>query len=598
MVGAAEAGAWQEVDETDILFECVQMTYGNGASEGSAPQNSVQMKVSASEAERVATPQTSQTALRQVSAPAPIQQVQAQLPLSAPSILVDPSTTAEPMQVEKTNSRVAQDVELGASDLASDDQSLEALGAEERETIGPFQVYRETEEINVISKHSVLLRTKHNLIRTAIVDPEVCDIVQFTPREISIIGRTVGATHVTFWFEDGSFQPVTFLVRTKPDPALRDMREEQFKLLENQIARMFPNSKVSLLLLANKLIVRGQARSVDEAAEIMRILREDTEQWGSSSRNGSYNAAVTLDAETGMKMQGELILVNQLRIPGIQQVSLKVKLADLERSHSDSSGVDFSLSFDGDKLLINSLMGALTGGGGLISYNSADVKIGIEHLTTQGVIRQMSEANLLTMSGTSATMVAGGEIPISRTMGIQGASGVQTDFRPYGTVITFVPRVLDKDLIHLQISTEFSSLDEEGNTVTGVPNLTTRTVENQVQLREGQTFAIATVLEDNYSATKSSNVPIFSGLLGHKQKTRGEREMVVLVSPELVAPMEPEEVPPLPGFDVTEPTNAQFHFLGRLEGNPTLENRSTVWPSLRNRYLSGGSAIISGPYGH
>ncbi|MDO4628624.1 MAG: pilus assembly protein N-terminal domain-containing protein [Planctomycetia bacterium] len=474
----------------------------------------------------------------------------------------------------------------------ADDQSLEE---EANETVGPFHVYRESEEITVISKRSMLMRTRHNLIRTAIVDPSICDIVQFTPREISIIGRSVGSTHVTFWFEDGTFKPITFVVHTRPDPSLRDRRAEQFKILEGQIAQMFPNSKVTLMLLANKLIIRGQVRSAEEAAEILRILREET------SNNNSYatsSNAINLDEETGMPISGGLIIVNQLRVPGIQQVALKVKLADLSRSNGTASGVHFAFDFHGDKLMIQNLMGALNSGGGLLSYTSSDIRIGIDYLVGQGVVRQMSESTLVTMSGTSASMVAGGEIPIQTINGISGASAVTTDFRPYGTVINFTPTVLDKDLIRLYISSEFSSLSDSGNDVTGVPNLDSRNINSEVQMREGQTFALGTTLEDNYSASNSSNIPIFSQLLGNRNKARGEREMVVLVSPELVAPMEPDEVPPLPGFDVTEPTNAQFHILGRLEGTPTRDYRSTVWPSLRNRYLSGGSAIISGPYGH
>ena len=472
--------------------------------------------------------------------------------------------------------------------------SEQALDEDENETVGPFTIYRETEELKVITNRSIVLRTRYNLYRTAIVDPSVCDIIQFNPREISIIGRAVGSTHVTFWFEDGTFKPVTFTVNTMPDPSIRDRRAEQFKILENQIAKLFPNSKISLILLANKLILRGQARSAEEASEILRIVREDMDQ----NDNQYSNQAVYLDEETGLPNQKGLIVINQMRIPGVQTVALKVKLADLSRSGGSSSGVDFALSFDGDKILIQSLMGALTGGGGLISFNSADVKIGIDYLVTKGVVRQMSESTLVATSGTSATFTTGGEIPVPTITGVSGASAVTTGFRPYGTVINFTPTVMEKDLIYLDISSEFSSLGDERNEISGVPNLDSRTLNSQVQMREGQTFCLATILEDNYSANKASNVPIISDLIGHRSKSRGEREMVILVSPELVAPMEPDEVPPLPGFDVTEPTNFETHVMGRLEGNPTLDYRGTVWPNLRNRYLNGGSAIISGPYGH
>lgn len=631
--------------DTDLLFECVQTTYGQTPSGEKSVQFSVVSKestnapqknadaasaVSKTQAEpgavRIRKAEAKQSAASAPKTPAPnttqipdtisiLEPVPAQTSApaqTAASILTEaPAQTVTPVQAispvpETTVERIVpqppakgpvirkptpEAVPVHSHVGSNSDQSL---GDDELETVGPFQIYRESEELSVISKRSLLMRTRYNLHRTAIVDPAICDIVQFTPREICIIGRAVGSTHVTFWFEDGTYKPITFVVNTKPDPNIRDNRVEQFRLLEEQIARMFPNSKVSLILLANKLIIRGQVRCVEEASEILRILREDT-----SKNSGLYsNTAVSLDEETGMPVQSGLIIVNQLRIPGIQQVSLKVKLADLSRSNGTSSGVDFSVNFSGDKVLLQSLMGAMTGGGGLLSYTSADVKVGLNYLVSRGVVRQMSESTLVTMSGTSASMVTGGEIPIPTVTGVSGASAISTSFRPYGTVINFLPTVLDKDLIRLTITSEFSSLSSESNSVSGVPNIDSRTINSQVQLREGQTFALGTTLEDNYSADTSSNIPIISDLIANRNKSRGEREMVILVSPELVAPMEPDEVPPLPGFDVTEPSNVQFHILGKLEGNPTRDYRSTVWPSLRNRYLSGGSAIISGPYGH
>ncbi|MDO4550057.1 MAG: pilus assembly protein N-terminal domain-containing protein [Planctomycetia bacterium] len=464
-------------------------------------------------------------------------------------------------------------------------------------SVGPFRVSETEMEFRVISRRSKILRTKSDLIRTAIVDPSICDVVQFTPREISIIGKTVGATHVTFWFKD-STEPVTFLVRTAPDPSLREIREKEFQLLEKNLAILFPNSKVKLTLVANKLLVTGQAKCVEEAADILRILRSDATSNSLGFANNSEAATVAHELDVDVSdVNNRLIIVDRLRVPGVQQVSLRVKLAELSRSSADGAGVDFRLNFNGDKIMLNSLLGALTGGGGLITYDCANVHVGLAYLKQNNIVRKLSEATLITASGKSANMTAGGEIPIPVSVG--RSETVATDFRSYGTVVNFTPVVMDKDMIKLKINAEFSSLDgENGNEMNGVPGLRTKTVDTEVRMREGQTFALGTALDDTYQATSSSNIPVFSDLLGVKSKSRSEGEMVILVSPELVMPMEPDEVPPLPGFDVTEPTNAEFLLFGRLEGNPTLENRSTVWPRLRNRYLNGGSALISGPYGH
>ena len=109
-------------------------------------------------------------------------------------------------------------------------------------------------------------------------------------------------------------------------------------------------------------------------------------------------------------------------------------------------------------------------------------------------------------------------------------------------------------------------------------------------------LAIAGLLEDNYKGTNVGDLPFLAKIFGRRNATRNETELIILVTPELVHPMEPEEVPPLPGFDVTEPTNAEFFLCGDIEGYPTREYRSTVWPRLKKRY--GGPAMTSGPFGH
>jgi pilus assembly protein CpaC len=209
----------------------------------------------------------------------------------------------------------------------------------------------------------------------------------------------------------------------------------------------------------------------------------------------------------------------------------------------------------------------------------------------------LSEPTLVTLSGRPATFIAGGEFAVPTTVSVGGTGAVTTDFRAFGAIITFLPVVLDKDHIRLEVAPEFSQLDRDLD-VGGTPGLTTRAVTTTVEMREGQTLAIAGLLDDAMSADSAGDLPWIAHLLGRREVTRRETELLILVTPELVHPMEPEEVPPLPGFDVTEPTNLQFYLKGMLEGRPTYDYRSTVWPRLYHRYQAGGPAMISGPFGH
>jgi pilus assembly protein CpaC len=233
----------------------------------------------------------------------------------------------------------------------------------------------------------------------------------------------------------------------------------------------------------------------------------------------------------------------------------------------------------------------------LAQFDGDDIQVGIHYLQQRGVVRLLSEPTLVTMSGRSATFVAGGEFAVPTVVGAAGLNAITTDFRSFGVIISFMPTVVDKDRIRLQVSPEFSQINAALN-VGNTPGLNTRAVTTTVEMREGQTLAIAGLLEDTMTANKQGNVPGLSWLFGNRSISRNETELIILVTPELVHPMEADETPPLPGFDVTEPTNGQFFLHCMLEGTPTMEYRSTIWPNLRSRYKSGGSAMISGPFGH
>ena len=478
----------------------------------------------------------------------------------------------------------------------------------------PFEAIPQSGSVKLRVRRSVLLRTKVDIYRTAIVDQTVCDIVQFTPREVSIIGRSVGQTHVTFWFDDANMAPLTYLVEVKADAEQVKADEDKYQLLENVINEMFPDSKIHLVIVADKLLVKGQAKDSEEAAQIMNIVRAQGVRgnYGNAGYGGIYGSVadalatpVLSQAATGGNPGPGYQIINMLRVPGVQQVALKVKIADLNRSAARGFGIDVSGTIDlsdsinGSKLFLASLLNAsATGGTALITqFDGDDINVGVRFLQERGVIKLLSEPTLVTLSGRPATFVAGGEFAVPTIVGSVGLNAVTTDFRSFGAIISFLPTIVDKDRIRLQVAPEFSQLNRQLS-VNNTPGLNVRAATTTVEMREGQTLAIAGLLEDSYSASTVGNLPGLAKLFGRRDTTRSETELIILVTPELVHPMEPEEVPPLPGFDVTEPTACQFFFCGEIEGNPTQDYRSTVWPRLRKRYGMGGPAMTSGPFGH
>jgi len=154
--------------------------------------------------------------------------------------------------------------------------------------------------------------------------------------------------------------------------------------------------------------------------------------------------------------------------------------------------------------------------------------------------------------------------------------------------VNFTPTVLDKDRIRLIVESTFSTLNPE-NSVQGIPGLNTRTVDTVVELREGQVLAIAGLLQEQQRGNET-RVPLLGDIkwlkpiFQTKGISRDETELIILVSPELVHPVEPENAPAiLPGMEVTEPDDIEFFLLGRIGGDPCCHHRSTVWPLYRDR---------------
>ena len=376
-------------------------------------------------------------------------------------------------------------------------------------------------------------------------------------------------------------------------------------MLEQILAQQFPNSKVRLKPRSNKLFVEGQAKDAEVAAQILSIIRNDAMgDWGGNSLfGGGVNggrAADPLSAEEAGRRLPPAQIINLLRVPGIQQVALRVKVAELNRSAARNFGIDLDMhiDFSDGQVVIRSLLNAMSGSAATVlsSFDNDKINIGLHYLQQQGVIKLLSEPTVVTMSGYPASFQAGGEFAVPTTVGVGGAAAVTTDFRAYGAIVTVLPSVLDKDRVRLQVAPEFSQINSDMS-VNGIPSLNTRAIRTTVEMREGQTMAIGGLLSDSMTANSRGTIPFINNIIGRRSVTRNETELVILVTPELVQPMEPEEVPPLPGFDVTEPTDLEF-YLGHLEGLPTRENRSTVWPALHQRYQGGGPSMISGPFGH
>ena len=212
----------------------------------------------------------------------------------------------------------------------------------------------------------------------------------------------------------------------------------------------------------------------------------------------------------------------------------------------------------------------------------------IDAIAKNGTAKILAEPNLVAISGQTAYFISGGQFAVPTVVGVGGAAAATTSFKGFGTQLSFTPTVLDHDRIRLQVNPTFSTLNA-ANSVGGVFGLDTRSVSTTVDLREGQVFAIAGLIQEQQRGDLSrvpflGEVPVLKTIFQGKSVSRDETELIVIVSPELVHPIEPENAPTiLPGMEVTEPDDIEFYIHGQVEGDPNLHHRSTVWPLYRDR---------------
>lgn len=455
--------------------------------------------------------------------------------------------------------------------------------------------------IDLIERRSKLIRTKAPIVRVSIAEPGIVDTVNFSPNEFELIGRSVGETTVTLWFGDAlpaegqtPLHPVLrYLVKVHPDMSDEDIRRTQYGELAKRLNELFPNSYVQLIAVADKLVVRGQARDAQEAAAIMNVVRgQSIDQFGgllgpgSVAGWGGYGGGMGGGLGGGLNgggmtggMWGTSQIISMLEVPGEHQVLLKVRVARLTRGALRTIGSSFAGQW-GDFSFTTNLN--ITGAYQAV-LNSTDVQLTLSALSSNRTTKILAEPNLVTLSGYPASFISGGQFAVPSVIGVNGVAGTVTQFQGYGTQLQFTPTVLDKDHVRLQVAPTVSSINNS-NTVNNVPGLDVTSVYTSVDLREGQWLAIAGLIQDSQDSSKVrvpwlGDIPIVDLFFSRRSVARDETELVILVSPELVHPLEPEQVPMvLPGMEVTEPDDCQFFLLGRYEGRPDVYHRSTVWP--------------------
>ncbi len=363
---------------------------------------------------------------------------------------------------------------------------------------------------------------------------------------------------------------------------------------------------------------------------------------GAVSPFAAYAASAELGGPTQVSNRGAVPqIINLLRVVGSQQVMLKVRIAELNRTALRRIGANFlgvdprtggivgssiagatdyqgTIGQTGNLIKGNQLFGASTlGPNGANStvfgiFQDSNFEFSLTALRSNGLLKILAEPNLVALNGQLASFLAGGEFPVPVPQVSAGgvAPTITVRFREFGVRLGFVPYILDGDVIRLTVAPEVSNIDFTiaVTLVSGgspVPGLNTRKAQTTVELREGQTLAIAGLLQLTLAGETDripglGDLPIIGPMFSNTNSQRIEKELVVLVTPYLVEPMSRGQVPPTPGDEVKQPNDLEFYFLNRIEARTGKDFRATTsWDDVYNlrNHLKLEKKYVNGPVG-
>lgn len=406
--------------------------------------------------------------------------------------------------------------------------------------------------LQVPMNRAVVVESDVPFTELSIANPTIADISSLSDRTIYVLGKEPGRTTLTLLGGDGRL--ITNVeVHVTPDIA-------EFK---ERLEQILPGENIEVRTANDGIVLSGTVSSI---ARLDRAL------------------------ELANRYAPERVS-NLMSVGGTQQVMLRVRFAEMQRSVSkslssslalggDTLGGDLGLALGtgtnvGNAARTTALAGATPSGNDnagafLFGFNAGGVEVGIllEALENRGVVRTLAEPNLTALSGQEARFLAGGEYPVPIA---QDSDTITVEYKPFGIELSFIPRVIDGDIINLELEASVSSLDPtNGFSQNGfsIDAFKTRSTSTTVEMRDGESFAIAGLLSDDFvdlsgQVPWAGDIPVLGALFRSAEYSRQQTELVIIVTPHLVTPTRGEALA-LPTDRVRPPTERDLFLFGRV----------------------------------
>ncbi len=423
---------------------------------------------------------------------------------------------------------------------------------------------------------SQTLRVERAIGKAAIGNEKIADVVPVSQSSVYVLGKGLGSTNLSLYDRSGGLIAVVDIVVT-PDA----------QSLKAKLAELLPAEQIGVTVSNNSVVLEGKVSSPAAVDRAVRI------------------------AETYAPKS----VINMMSVGLAQQVLLEVRFAEMSRNTVKQLGIT-GVSW-GDSVSNGLITGAgnLVGGiTGTFGFPLSNLTIQMNALEQQGLIRTLAQPNLIALSGENAYFLAGGEFPIPTGVALNGQ--VSIEFKQFGVSLTFTPTVLEDGLINLLVAPEVSQLDASaGIDLNGIriPGLKVRRAKTMLEMRDGQSFAIAGLIQSDFTDTVAQvpllgRIPIIGTLFRSTSFTKNESELVMIVTPRLVRPV-PAGSFTTPTDRVQVPSDFDLFLNGRTEkrlpvgslpggtaGTPVAAGGAAVPAAATNPVGKPGG--IDGEFGH
>ncbi|PRY76965.1 pilus assembly protein CpaC [Yoonia maritima] len=388
--------------------------------------------------------------------------------------------------------------------------------------------------LSVPMNRAVVVESDVPFTELSIANPGIADISSLSERTIYVLGKEPGRTTLTLLGADGRL--ITNVeIHVAPDMA-------EFK---ERLTQILPGENIEVRTANDGIVLSGQVSSIarlDRALELAQRYAPDR-------------------------------VSNLMVVGGTQQVMLQVRFAEMQRSVRKSLGAQLGVSGTTGGTTISGATSTSAGGAnGAVTFGfgagNMNVNLMIEALESRGVVRTLAEPNLTALSGQEASFLAGGEYPIPVA---QDEDTITVEFKPFGVELLFIPTVIDDDIINLELAAAVSSVDTTNAFTSGtglsINAFTRRETKTTVEMRDGESFAIAGLLQDDFNDLSEQvpwvgDIPVLGALFRSAAYEREQTELVIIVTPHLVSPTRGAALS-LPTDRVRLPSESDLFLLGK-----------------------------------